>query len=62
MTSNPWPELPLAEWKDTFETSAHVDPDSRQNIWLKAHAAGKSLVERYFVCHTTRTNYIHYDL
>ena len=20
MTSNPWPELPLAEWKDTFET------------------------------------------
>jgi hypothetical protein len=20
MSSNPWPELPLAEWKDTYET------------------------------------------
>lgn len=54
MTSNPWPELPLAEWKDTFE-GGRQDP-------AQAHAARKSLVERYFVCHTTRTNYIHYDL
>ena len=31
MTSNPWPELPLAEWIDTFETLAYVDPGGRQN-------------------------------
>jgi Family of unknown function (DUF5996) len=49
---NPWPALPLAEWKDSYDTLHRWTQIIGKIRLALTHSLIKSLVELFFVYHT----------
>ena len=57
MTTDAWPELPLAAWQDTYDT-LHMWTQIVGKIRMTLDAAHQPLLERDFVRERARADYV----